>query len=72
MLGRAGYAPLRVVNISKLVKGLRKGLPIYAVKLNKPEDEPKEGEPEWLTEYKDVFTEELTDLPPHLESWFMK
>ena len=30
--GRVGYAPLRVVKIVKLVKGLRKGLPIYTVK----------------------------------------
>ena len=62
--GRVGYAPLRIVKISKLVKGLRKGLPIYAVKLNRPESKPKGGEPKWLTEYDDVFPEELTDLPP--------
>ena len=67
VLGRAGYAPLRIVKIAKLVKGLKKGLPIYVVKLNKPEGEPKEGELEWLTEYNDVFPEELTDLPPPWE-----
>ena len=61
---RVGYAPLRVIKIAKLVKELKKGLPIYAVKLNKPKGEPKEGEPKWLTEYNDVFPEELTHLPP--------
>ena len=65
--GRAGYAPLRIVKISKLVRGLRKGLPVYAVKLNKPEGKPKEGEPKWLIEYDDVFPEKLTHLPPPQE-----
>ena len=65
--GRVGYAPLRIVKISKLVKGLRKGLCIYAIKLNKPEGKPKEGEPEWLTKYNDVFLKELTDFPPPQE-----
>ena len=46
---------------------MRKGLPIYAIKLNKPKSEPKEGEPEWLTEYGDVFLEELINLPPPQE-----
>ena len=55
---------MRIVKISRLVKGLRKGLPVYTVKLNKPEDKPKEGEPGWLIEYDDVFPKELTDLPP--------
>ena len=62
--GRVGHAPLRIVKISKLVKGLRKGLLVYAIKLNKPKGKPKEGEPRWLTEYDDVFPVELTDLPP--------
>ena len=65
--GRARYAPLRVVKIAKLVKELRKGLPIYAVKLNKLEGEPKEWDPEWLTEYNDVFPEDLIDLRPPQE-----
>ena len=55
---------MRIVKISKLVKGLRKGLPIYAVKLKKPKGKPKEGELEWLIEYNDVFPKKLTDLPP--------
>ena len=62
--GQARYAPLKLVKFAKLVKGLRKGLPIYAVKLNKPEDKAKEREPEWLKEYDNIFLEELTDLPP--------
>ena len=28
--GRVGNAPLRVVKVARLIKGLRKGLPIYA------------------------------------------
>ena len=39
--GRAGKAPLKVVKINRLVKGLRKGLPIYVLNLNKPEKEPE-------------------------------
>ena len=35
--GRNGKAPLRVVKASKLVKGMRKGLPICVLKLNKPD-----------------------------------
>ena len=62
--GRRGKAPLRVVKAKQLMKGVRKGLPLYVVKLNKPEKEPENPEPEWLSEYQDVFPEELTDLPP--------
>ena len=37
----------------------------YAVKLN-PMDKPKSvDEPEWLSEFDDVFPEELTQLPPY-------
>ena len=64
---KAGYAPLRVVKIAKLVKGLRKGLHIYVVKLNKLEGKLQEGEPKWLTQYDDVFPKELTNLPPSWE-----
>ena len=32
-------------------------------KLNKPKDDPKEGEPKWWKEYEDVFPKELRDLP---------
>ncbi|MCO5586076.1 hypothetical protein L7F22_040015 [Adiantum nelumboides] len=67
--GRRGNAPLRVVKAKQLIKGLRKGLSLYVLKLNKPEKESKEKEtedkePEWLSEFSDVFLEELTDLPP--------
>ncbi|MCO5556632.1 hypothetical protein L7F22_010183 [Adiantum nelumboides] len=67
--GRRGNAPLRVVKAKQLIKGLRKGLSLYVLKLNKPEKESKEKEtedkePEWLSEFLDVFLEELTDLPP--------
>ena len=37
--GRTGKSPLRVVKASKLVKGLRKGLPIYVLNLNKPDQD---------------------------------
>ena len=65
--GRTRKSPLRVVKASKLVKGLRKGLPIYVLKLNKPDQEVEQSEPEWLDEYQDVFPEELTSLPPDRE-----
>ncbi|MCO5569851.1 hypothetical protein L7F22_023565 [Adiantum nelumboides] len=53
----------------QLIKGLQKGLSLYVLKLHKPEKESKEKEtkdkePEWLSEFSDVFPEELTDLPP--------
>ena len=64
---RVGYTPLRVVKVSRLIKGLRKGLPIYAVKLNRPESGSKEGEPKWMADYNDVFPKELVDLPPPQE-----
>ncbi len=62
--GRNGRAPPRVVKVSNLIKGLKKGLPICVLKLNKPNPENSQLEaPEWLSEYQDVFPEELTDLP---------
>ena len=64
VLGESGKAPLRVVKIHKLVKGLRKGLQIFALTLDKPINPPSIGEPKWLKEYEDVFPKELTDLPP--------
>ena len=49
----------------KLLKGLRMGLPIYVLKLNNPSKSTAvEGdEPEWLSEYQDVFPQELSELP---------
>lgn len=38
--GRSGKNPLRVVNSRKLVKGLRKGLPINILKMNKSKMQP--------------------------------
>ena len=65
--GRVGNAPLRVVKAARILKGLRKGLPIYAVKLNRLENGFTKGEWEWLTEYDDVFLKELVDLSPPWE-----
>ena len=65
--GRAGKNPLKVVKSSKIIKGFRKGLPIYIIKLNKPEKEPENLGPEWLSEYQDIFPDELTNLPPERE-----
>ena len=62
--GRSGRNPLKVVKANKLVSGLRKGLSIYILKLNKPEKVEEGQEPSWLREYQDVFPEELTKLPP--------
>ena len=53
-----------MVKANKLAKGMRKGLPIYVIKLNKPDKETSKLEPEWLSEYQDVFPKELTDFPP--------
>ena len=54
--GRSGKNSLRVVKSSKLVKGLRKGLPIYILRLNQPSNveegkKIKGNDPEWLKEY---------------------
>ena len=65
--GRSGKNPLKVVKGNKIAKGYRKGLPIYILKLNKPEKLEESQEPKWLNEYKDVFCEELTSLPPKRE-----
>ncbi|MCO5572405.1 hypothetical protein L7F22_026159 [Adiantum nelumboides] len=71
-LARRGNAPLRVVKAKQLMKGLWKGLLLYVLKLNKPEKESKDKEtedrePEWLSEFSDVFSKELTDLTPTRE-----
>ena len=46
--GKLGKSPLRVVKAHKLVKGLKKGLQIFAITLNKPSSLPNKGDPEWL------------------------
>ena len=65
--GRSGKNPLRVVKSSKIIKGFKKGLPIYVLKLNKPDQVEGGSDPEWLSEYQDIFPEELVDLPPERE-----
>ena len=65
--GRSGKNPLKVVKANKIAKGYEKGLPIYILKLNKPEKLEEIHSPEWLKEYKDVFLEDLTSLPPNKE-----
>jgi len=65
--GSNGTPTLQLVKDSKLLKGLRKKQPIYVVKLNPVEQEKSSGEPEWLSEYDDVFPEELTEMPPERE-----
>ena len=62
--GKNGKSPLGVVKASRLVKGLKKGLDIFVLKLNNPTKILEGKEPEWLSEYQDVFPEELTELPP--------
>ena len=62
-----GKNPLWVVKPSKIVKGLKKGLPIYVLKLNKPKIVEEKDEPIWLSEYQEIFLEELTNLPPERE-----
>ena len=65
--GRSGKNPLWIVKPSKIVKGFNKGLPIYVLKLNKPHQVEIGEEPKWLSEYQDIFPEELTNLPPERE-----
>ena len=65
--GRVENAPLRVVKVARPIKGLRKGLPIYGAKMNRPKSWSKEGEPKWLADYNYIFLEELVDLPPPWE-----
>ena len=62
--GKVGNAPFRVVKVARLLKGLRKGLPIYVVKLYRPKSGSIEGQLEWLADYDNVFPKELVDLTP--------
>ena len=52
---------------SNLLRGARKGLQIYVVKLNKVDDPKPGNDPEWLSEFRDIFPEKLTQLPPSRE-----
>ena len=65
--GRLGKNPLKVVKAKKIAKGYKKELPIYILKLNKPEKQEESQDLEWLKEYQDVFLEELANLPPKRE-----
>ena len=65
--GRFGKKLLWVVKSSKIIKGFKKGLPIYVLKLNKLEQVEGGSELEWLSKYRDIFPEELTNLPPKTE-----
>lgn len=57
----------RLVKASNLLRGVRKVLQIYVVKLNKVEDPKLSAELEWLSKFSDIFPEELTNLPPSRE-----
>ena len=55
-----GNPSLYLISATKLLKHYRKNHMVYAVKLN-PVDKPSVGnEPEWLSDYEDIFPEELT------------
>ena len=45
--GRSGKNPLKVVKANKIAKGYKKGLPIYILKLNKPERLEESQDQEW-------------------------
>ena len=55
------------VKANKIAKGYRKVLPIYILKLNKPNKLEESQDCEWLKEYQDVFPNKLTNLPPKRE-----
>ena len=46
--GRSSKNPLKVVKAYKIAKGYKKGLPIYILKLNKPEKLEESQDPKWL------------------------
>lgn len=52
---------------SNLLRGAQKGLQIYVVKLNKVDDPKSGNDPEWLSEFRDIFPQELNELPPSRE-----
>ena len=54
--GKRQKAPLRVVKAAKMSRAL--------LKLNDPSKKPGGNKPEWLSEYQDVFLEELIELSP--------
>ena len=65
--GRLSRNPVKIVKAKRIVNGFRKGLPIYILKINKQEKEEGGQDPKWLKEYQDIFSKELTNLPPERE-----
>ena len=65
--GRSGKNPLKIVKAKRKANGFRKVLPIYILKINKPKKLEGGWDPCWLKEYQDVFSKELTNLPPKQE-----
>lgn len=53
-----------LVKASIFLRGMRSGQQIFIVKLNKMEEPKSDSIPECLWEFFDVFSEDLTDLPP--------
>ena len=62
--GNRAKPELQLVTATKLLKGFRKKQMIYAVKLNPVDKAKTTNEPEWLSEFEDIFSEELSELPP--------
>ncbi|MCO5548937.1 hypothetical protein L7F22_002401 [Adiantum nelumboides] len=65
--GKNGMSKAHLVKVARLLKGLKKGQQIYAVKLNKVEQSDSKSHSDWLKEYVDVFPEDLINLPPYRE-----
>ncbi|MCO5597213.1 hypothetical protein L7F22_051289 [Adiantum nelumboides] len=65
--GKNGMPKAYLVKAARLLKGLKKGQQIYAVKLNKVDQSDSKSRRDWLKEYADVFPEDLTNLPSYRE-----
>ena len=65
--GKWGDPKLQLVTTTKMLKACHEKQMVFAVKLN-PIDKPKSpNEPEWLSKFKSIFPEDLTELPPPRE-----
>ena len=62
--GNRANPELQLVTATKLLKCFRKKQMIYIVKLNPVGKAKTPNEPEWLSEFEDIFSEELSELPP--------
>ena len=62
--GNRAKPELQLVTATKILKGFRKKQMIYAVKLNHVDKAKTTNEPEWLSEFEDIFSGELSELPP--------